>query len=85
MANKPLNTAVRPSKKGEVLAMKKLGIITQEHEAAQVTDKEFDKFLATTMQPRHFATLRDIFPIANNLTDHELLQITSQAGGGSTA
>lgn len=82
LAAQPLNMAIRASKKGEVLAMKKLGIITHDHEAGQVTDKEFDKFLVTTMQPCHFAALRDIFSTANNLTDEELLQITSQAGSG---
>lgn len=79
LAAQPLNTAVRASKKGEILAMKKLGIITQDHEAAQITDKDFDRFLVSTMQPRHFAALRDIFPAANGLTDQELLLLTSQA------
>nr|TKV92775.1 hypothetical protein SEVIR_9G182400v2 [Setaria viridis] len=79
LAAQPLNTAVRASKKGEILAMKKLGIITQDHEAAQITDKDLDRFLVSTMQPRHFAALRDIFPAANGLTDQELLLLTSQA------
>lgn len=62
LASQPLNTTVRPSKKGEVLAMKKLGISTKDDEAKHVTEAVFDKFLKTTMQQRHFDAPRDIFP-----------------------
>nr|XP_034570132.1 uncharacterized protein LOC117834714 [Setaria viridis] len=40
LAKQTLNATVRPSKKGEVLAMKKLGIISREGEAEQV--RNFD-------------------------------------------
>lgn len=85
LANQALNSTVRPSKKGEILVMKKLGIVPREQDTEQVSAAEFDRFLRSTMQPRHFAALRDIFPAANTLSDDELMRITSQAGGAVAA
>lgn len=68
LATNALNSAIRPSKKGELLTMKKLGILTQEHQTTSAADKDFNKFLTTTMKPCHFAAFRDIFPAANNLS-----------------
>nr|TKW15366.1 hypothetical protein SEVIR_5G233400v2 [Setaria viridis] len=79
LANQALNSTVRPSKKGEILVMKKLGVVPREQDAEQVSTAEFDKFLHSTMQPKHFAALRDIFPAANALSDDELMRITSLA------
>lgn len=58
--------------------MKKLGVISNDAEADSITSKEFDKFLSSTMQPQHFAAVRDIFPLANGLSDDQLLQIACQ-------
>lgn len=85
LANQALNSTVRPSKKGEILVMKKLGVVPREQDAEQVSTAEFDKFLHSTMQPKHFAALRDIFPAANALSDDELMRITSLAGGAVAA
>lgn len=60
--------------------MRKLGIISNDDDANCAAAAEFDKFLNTTVQPRHFAALRDIFPAANALSDADLMQIASQAG-----
>lgn len=62
--------------------MRKLGIITHNEEAGRVTGKEFDRFLVTTMQPRHFAALRDIFPAGKELTDDELLMMRNAITNG---
>lgn len=58
--------------------MKKLGVIAHDSDAEQA--KDFDKFLAATMQPCHFAMLQDIFPVATHPTDADLLQIASDVG-----
>lgn len=49
-------------------------------DADHVAAKDFDKFLRSTMQQQHFAALRDIFPLANDLTDDQLMQIAASAG-----
>lgn len=59
--------------------MKKLGVISQDAEGDCVTPCDFDKFLHSAVQPEHFAALRDIFPLANELSDHELMQIAGRA------
>lgn len=79
LAKQALNIAIRPSKKGEVLAMRKLGIIPADGDIEHA--RNFDKFIATTMQPAHFEALRDFFPAARELTDNDLLQIAGQAAG----
>jgi hypothetical protein len=80
----PSAVPVRPSKKGEILAMKKLGIISRDDEAELANVRDFDKFLVSAMQPRHFAALRDIFPAANALPNAELRLITNQVTATAT-
>nr|TKW22727.1 hypothetical protein SEVIR_4G247100v2 [Setaria viridis] len=58
--------------------MRKLGIIDHDADADHAAAKDFDKFLKSRMQPRHFAALRDIFPLANDLTDDQLMQTASR-------
>lgn len=79
LANQALNALVRPSKKGEVLAMRKLGIIAPDEELHHQAAKEFDRFIAAAMLPQHFAALRDIFPAARLLSDDELRTAAQQA------
>ncbi|CAN6315049.1 unnamed protein product [Urochloa humidicola] len=81
LAAQALNLTVRPSKKGEVLAMRKLGYTHKDEQAAQAASAEFDKFLKLPMQKKDFAALRDMFPLAKLLTDVELVAAVTQAGG----
>lgn len=55
--------------------MKKLGVLPQDADPNCLTPCEFDKFLNTTMEPKHFDALRDILPLSNDLSDEQLMQI----------
>lgn len=59
--------------------MKKLDILPHDAEGECMTPSNFDKFLHSTVQPEHFAALRDIFLLANELSDCELMQIAGRA------
>nr|XP_034579445.1 skin secretory protein xP2-like isoform X1 [Setaria viridis] len=85
LASRTVNALVRPSKKGEILAMRKLGIISREEELHQEAAKDFDRFLVTAMRPQHFAALRDIFPAARELSDDDLRMVAQQAACTSSS
>lgn len=76
---------VRPSKKGEVLLMRKLGFASADmpitREAQDMYAQLFDRPLST----EHLASIRDLFPTAESLSDEELSMALLQAGEEAAA
>lgn len=81
LAKQPLNLTVRPSKKGEVLTMKKQGFIKPGRTDIDGARKEFDNFFTNTVNIQGFPALRDLFPAARHLTDAELMEAVQGARG----
>lgn len=80
LANQSLNLTVRPSKKGEVLAMKRLGFLGNEGNNLEQCRKEFDLFFTKLVDIKNFPAIRDLLPAARELSDEELLAAAHQAG-----
>lgn len=83
LAKDPLNLAVRPSKKGEILTMQRLGFLGNNPGATVDVDnarKEYDRFFNDTLGVKNFPALRDLLPAARGLTDEELLAAVQHAG-----
>lgn len=81
LAKQPLNLTVRPSEKGEVLTMKKMGFIKPGRTDIDGARKEFDNFFTNTVNIQGFPALRDLFPAARHLTDAELMEAVQGARG----
>ncbi|KAF8674304.1 hypothetical protein HU200_048128 [Digitaria exilis] len=82
LAGQPLNISVRPSKKGEILAMKRLGFLHPGNtDAANINDAQakFDHFFNAIVDVKNFQALRDLFPAARGLSDEELLAAAQRA------
>nr|CAB3486214.1 unnamed protein product [Digitaria exilis] len=79
LAKQPLNLTVRPSKKGEVLAMKRLGFITSGCTDLEGARKELTRFFTETVDIQNFPALRHLLPAARHLTDEELQEAVQQA------
>ncbi|CAL4946299.1 unnamed protein product [Urochloa decumbens] len=75
LAVQALNSNVRPSKKGEVLVMRKLGLCTADGPSA---GQKFGTMFHDTPDPNTFAAIRDIFPTARALTDADLMAAARQ-------
>nr|CAB3470701.1 unnamed protein product [Digitaria exilis] len=88
LASQPLNLTVRPSKKGEILAMKRLGFLeatTNNNGNIDDARKEFDRFFKEIVDTKNFPALRDLLPAARELNDDEPMTAARQAcilGGG---
>nr|CAB3452379.1 unnamed protein product [Digitaria exilis] len=82
--DQPLNLTIRPSKKGEILAMKHLGFLDErESSTSMINDarREFDRFFNEIVDVKNFPALRDLFPVARGLSDEELLAAVQQDRG----
>nr|CAB3453806.1 unnamed protein product [Digitaria exilis] len=82
LAAQPLNLTVRPSKKGEILAMKRLGFLcngSRNDSDIEAVRKEFDCFFKETMDVKNLSALRDLLPAARVLTDEELMTAVRHA------
>jgi hypothetical protein len=85
LANKPLNSTVRASKKGDVLIMHKMGLCTADGQAlasGQPRPQLAPMFVGVPLDAQCFASLRDISPTANALSDADLLAATQAARQG---
>lgn len=78
LAKEALNMTVRPSKKGEILAMKRLGFTGN---AGGKARKEFQRFFGGIVDIQNFPALRDLFPAARELSDEELLAAVQEHAG----
>lgn len=79
LSAQPLNMTVRPSKKGEVLAMMRLGFISRMGAADDNVRREYDRFFNSIVDIKNLPALRDLFPAARDLSDEELLAAAAQA------
>lgn len=70
---------MRPSKKGGVLAMKRLGFITAGCTDMEGARKEFTRFFTEKVDIQNFPALRDLLPAARDLADDELQEAVQQA------
>lgn len=80
LAQETLNLTVRPSKKGEILAMKRLGFIGKGGCSIDDARREFERFFSKIVDIQNLPALRDLFPAARELSDEELLAAARQAG-----
>ncbi|CAO2186369.1 unnamed protein product [Urochloa humidicola] len=84
LANQPLNSSVRASKKGEVLVMRKLGLCQAEGATILGLKPELKAIFTGPLDKTHFAAIRDIFPAANALSDADLMALATQATADSS-
>lgn len=70
---------MRPSKKGEILAMKRLGFVGIGSNNPEEARKEFDHFFNKMVDIQNFPAVRDLFPAARELSDDELLAAARHA------
>jgi hypothetical protein len=85
LGNKPLNSTVRASRKGEVLVMHKMGLCKADGQAlasGQPRPQLAPVFAGAPLDAQYFASLRDMFPAANVLSDADLLAATQAARQG---
>ncbi|CAN6174394.1 unnamed protein product [Urochloa humidicola] len=74
-----LNNTVRPSKKGEVLVMRKLGLCAPND---MPNEEELKAVFTGPLDANHFASIRDIFPAAQALSDADLMAVAMQVADG---
>ncbi|KAF8733313.1 hypothetical protein HU200_014917 [Digitaria exilis] len=81
LASQPINLTVRPSKKGEILAMKRLGFLDTNTGGNNIDTarKEFTRFFNDIVDIKNFPALRDLLPAARGLDDEELMATIQQA------
>ncbi|CAN6234554.1 unnamed protein product [Urochloa humidicola] len=77
LANQPLNSTVRPSKKGEVLVMRKLGLCAPD----DMPHEELKEVFAGPLDAKLFVAMRDIFPAARALSDADMMVVAMQVRG----
>ncbi|CAN6330762.1 unnamed protein product [Urochloa humidicola] len=73
LANQPLNSMVRPSKKGEALVMHKLGLCQVDGSAPGQPRPQLASVFQGSLDAQTFAAIRDIFPAARTLSDSDLM------------
>ncbi|CAO2162882.1 unnamed protein product [Urochloa humidicola] len=83
LANQPLNSTVRPSKKGEVLVMHKLGLCQADGLALGQSRPQLASVFRGPLDAQTFAAIRDIFPAARALLDSELMAAIQAEGAFS--
>lgn len=66
-------STVRPSKRGEALMMRKLGVLPQTGLVTQEERKAYRELVEAPLSKNHIAAIRELFPAANALTDVEVL------------
>lgn len=63
---------VRPSKKGEVLLMRKLGVLPPHAPAIKELQNAYEQLFDQPLSTDHLAAIRDLFPAAEALDNDEL-------------
>jgi len=72
IANQPLNSSVRPSKRGEVVLMRKLDILADGDLVTNDAKTKLDKLFDKPVEKKQLDAIRDLFPAAQALSDEEL-------------
>nr|CAB3469678.1 unnamed protein product [Digitaria exilis] len=83
LPSQPLNVSVRPSKKGEILAMKRFGLLPEGVNSGAAIDKageKLDNFFDDIIDVKNLPALRDLFPAARGLSNDEMVAAARQAG-----
>lgn len=84
LANQPLNSTVRASKKGEVLVLRKLGLLTNDtRQDGEFCQKELASIFTGPLDDHYFQALRDIIPAAQALSDADIINVAALASGGA--
>ncbi|CAN6271947.1 unnamed protein product [Urochloa humidicola] len=78
LANQPLNSTVRASKKGEVLVLRKLGLLPADPTSAGSLHPELASVFRGPLDTSTFAAMRDMFPAARALSDADLRAVAMQ-------
>nr|CAB3498747.1 unnamed protein product [Digitaria exilis] len=81
LADQPLNSTVRASKKGEVLLMRRLGLHAKDDHRGSERSKELASIFKGPLDDHYFAALRDIIPAARALSDTDILDAAALASG----
>ncbi|KAG2590488.1 hypothetical protein PVAP13_5NG059740 [Panicum virgatum] len=66
------NSAVRPSKRGEAVLMRKLGVLPDGHQVTDEARNKYCKLFDKPLSNKHLAAIRDLFPAAQALSDEVL-------------
>ena len=72
IASQPLHSAVRPSKRGEAVLMRKLGVLAAGEQPTDEARKKYFKLFDKPLDKKQLAATRDLFPAAQTLSDEEL-------------
>ncbi|CAO2161977.1 unnamed protein product [Urochloa humidicola] len=78
LTNQPLNSTVRASKKGEVLVMRKLGLLPDDPSGTGPLHPELASVFRGPLDTSSFAAMRDMFPAARALSDADLRAVAMQ-------
>ncbi|CAO2211314.1 unnamed protein product [Urochloa humidicola] len=73
LASQPLNSMVRPSKKGGILVMRKLGLWPADEQSTGGMQSELRAVFTGPLDSTHFSAIRDMFPAARALSDADLM------------
>lgn len=82
LAQGNLNT-VRPSKRGEVLMMRKMGILKEGELVTDEAKRAYEQIFNKPLSKKHLTAITELFPAAGCLSDEELTS-TLRAGEMAT-
>jgi hypothetical protein len=83
LANQPLNATVRASKKGEVLAKRKLGLLLANGSGAGCHHLELASIFTGMLEADRFAAMRDMILAARALSGHDMRAAAMYTTGAS--
>lgn len=74
------NSNVRPSKKGEILLMHKLGVIQPDAPVTKEAQEAYATLFDRPLPPEHLVAIRDLFHAAQVLSDSDLAAALAEVG-----
>lgn len=84
IASQPLNSDVRPSKRGEQLLLRRLGHAPKECPVSEEARRTFRVLFCSPVSSSLMVALRELFPAARHLTDDELSRAAARAACAGT-
>lgn len=80
IARNECTSTVRPSKRGEVLLIRKLGIAPADTPISKENQEAYEQLFRRPLSADHLAAIRDLFPAAQALSDSDHAAALLQAG-----
>ncbi|CAO2199130.1 unnamed protein product [Urochloa humidicola] len=84
LANQPANSTVRLSKKGEMLVMRKLGLLPADPSGVGFLHPELASVFRGPLDDSSFEAMRDMFPAARALSDADMRAVAMQLQASDT-